>query len=703
MEPLKWPKLSHTNPTSIKEHAKVLSDDFKAVLDFVSADVSDVAPSLPRGIERKIAKGIQKGLIGINSCDHNTASISVQDSDLKSKTILTAITAETAAAFHNRVPQHLFRILRDSSDELKLKILTQEDAAPQGSRRVGTASGDQVLPHTPPDSPPEEADSELAIDYGSDTEALAYHDWEKSTILVDSRIKKLKGQLQEVEHERKAVRRRLKAEAGKIEKEVQELELERDAVDREHKEVLEAMNKRRLEQDRTGDYETDSVGYNLYESLDFFHGKNGENARVVNLKIESQAVVTRLFNMTANVLTRKAMAAVKQKGEPVGGTTFPSITHFLGAELRDDGNITLWAHGTDEYDWQEADAFDGLGKMPSWDQDMVASFASHVLERSENYLVEVKDVDLEMVDLQDRKRRAAMITDLVKKSVTTIPSLHIDVVKQICIYRRTTRDNTKALVLYFSNPVTANEVISHGLQWQGRWHPCEVYDPKFLDRCGRCQIYGHHAPECREPPRCGTCAGPHGTKLCISKFSKCASCDGPHTSSSSRCPAKRGRILDKLNARFPTRQDHQPFAIPTAEPEASRPSLSSPAPNLPNPHFDHPETTKECRPDSQPTPVHSAPSDPQVEHTSTTKERPSDPGPASVNIAQPDTPTLLARQLQDMVPAIEAALWSDFPEMRREPTQSAIKAVPQLEEQKCEKRRKLEEPSNEAKSDDEIL
>lgn len=705
MELPKWPKLSHTNPADIKEHATLLSDEFKAVLDFVSAGVSDVAPSLPKGIEHKITKGIQKGLIEINSRDHSTTSISAEDQDLKSKTILKAITAETAAVFHNRVPQHLFKILRDSSDELKLKILTQEDAATRGSIRAGTSSGDQVLPYTPPGSPPEETDSALSIYYGSDTEGLANHDYDKSSNALESRIDKLKEQLQEVERERNAVRQKLKEKASKIKKEVQELELENDAVDRRHTETLKAMSKRRLEQDRTGDYGTDAVGYNVYEPADLYFGKQDLNARCVFLKIGKQAVVNRLFNMPVEVLMRKVQAAVIQKGQLVGDRRFPSIEHFVGSELLDDGNIELWAISADEYDFRtaEGDAFDGLHEMPFWDQDILASFASHVTEQSEIYQVEVRDINLEMMDLRHRKRKAALITDLVKQNVAAISSLHIDVVKNVLLDRRTTYDDSQALILCFSNPITANEVISHGLQWQGRLHPCEVHDPKLLDRCGRCQVYGHQDHDCPGPLRCGTCTGQHHTKLCTSESLRCALCDGPHRSRSSRCPAKRARVLDKLNARFPTGQGHQPFAIPTAEPEDSHPSLSSLAIDLPNPQVDHASITKQCRPDSGPTPVHTAPLDPQVEHTSTTNECHPDPAPTSVNTAPPDTPTLLARQLQDRVPAIEAALWSNVSDMGREATLSATETAPQLDDHRREKRRRLEEPANEVGLDDEIL
>lgn len=698
----KWPKLCHQNPADIKEHAVLLGDEFKAVLEFLSASVSDrdTAPSLPRGIERKITKGVKKGLAEFESRYSSTTSISLEDRDLISNTILKTITAETAAAAHHRVPQYLFKILQDSYNELKIKIVTQEDAVPQR----GTALRNELLPHTPPGSPPKETDSELcSITYGSDTEALAHRDYDKISDPLDSRIDELKLQLQEVECERKAVPQRLKVKAGIIKKEVQELELERGAICQRYKEVLNAIRKRRLEQDRTGDYGSEYVGYNVWESPDFHFDKRDENARRVSLKIESQPVVNRLFNMTADVLLRKAMAAVVEKSEPIEDKRFPTITHFLGAELQDDGDIRLWANTIDGFVWQESDAFEGLEKMPSWDQDIVSSFATHVTELSETYLVELKDVNLEMLCLEDRKRKAAVITDLVKHNVTAVPSLHIDVVKQICLYRRTPHDNTKTLVLHFSNPVTANEVLSHGLQWQGKLYPCEVYDPKFLDQCGHCQVYGHLVHDCTNHLRCGICTGQHRWKVCTSDVRRCALCDGPHRVRSSRCPARRARHLDKRNVRFPTGQDDQPFAIPTGKPDDSCSSTSSPTPDVTHQPAEHTSTTKECHRDPETSPNHTPPQDPQVEHTSTTEECHPDHDLTSVNTAPPDTPTLLARQLQDTLPAIEAALWSNISDMGREASLSATEIPLQFDDHKREKRRRLEEPATQVGLDDEIL
>lgn len=389
---------------------------------------------------------------------------------------------ETAVAFHIRVPQYLFKILQDSYNELHLKLVVRQNAAPQqGPTMARIASGKEVLPHTPPESPPGETDSKVSLHCGSDTEGLAHHDFMKATNRSIGRVRKLKVQLQEAESERKAVRQRLREKASKIEKEIRKAELEVKAAERRYSEVLETMRERRLEQNRTGDYGSEAVGYKVSESEYFCIAKRDDTARFVILEIEQQAGVNRLFNMPANVSMRKVKEAVEQKSTTVEGMTFPSISLFLGAELLDDGNVALWGNTIDEYDQDfEGAAFDGLQEIPFWDQDIFASFASHVTQPCKTYTVEVKDITVQMVDLRDRKRKAAVVTELVQHNVKAIPSLHIDLVRNIRFVRRTTNDNSQALVLGFSSSVTANEVIFHGLYWQGKCYSCEVYDIKTL-------------------------------------------------------------------------------------------------------------------------------------------------------------------------------------------------------------------------------
>ena len=634
MDRPKWPKLSQRKPVDIKEHAALIDDYFKAILQFLRVGVSDIAPSLPKGIESKIKRGIEKGLVEVESRDYCTTSISVEDRDLISNTILKEITAATAAAFHNRVPLYLFEILQDSYNELNLKLVAQQIAAPQqGVKMAGKATGNETLPHTPPDSPPEDTDSDLSVEFGSDTEGLVESDWCDSTRKLDTQASKLKAHLQEVNRERKAVSQRFGEKASQIKQEMQKVELEKQATDKRYAESLEAMERRRFEQDRTGDYGTEAVGYHTYESHDLFCAKRDGTGRRVFLNIAKQAVVNRLFNMPAGVLLRKVKEAVMRREEAL-----PSLTCFLGAELSDDGNVALWAD--DDRQKCEGDAFNGLREMPLWDQDIIGSFASHAVEPYDTYTIEVKNITLEMVGLRDRKQKAAVITKLVKQNVTAIPSLHIDIVKDIRFSRRTTNDNSHALVLDFSNPATANDVISHGLQWQGELYSCEVFDRKFFDRCGRCQTYGHHADSCSGFLRCGNCTGPHRTRFCTSSLRRCALCDEPHRSNYPRCRARRIRVLDKINARFPRgEEDHPSLAGLSGESKASSQSLSS----LKTSH-----------------PILSG------DHVSTTKAQRSDPASPPLPTEPRDTPTPVAQQFQDILPAIEAALRFDFSNMRRE-------------------------------------
>ena len=58
-------------------------------------------------------------------------------------------------------------------------------------------------------------------------------------------------------------------------------------------------------------------------------------------------------------------------------------------------------------------------------------------------------------------------------------------------------------------------------------------------QCFRCQDFGHNAKDCRGPPRCVGCSGPHNVKDCPASGGsspKCCNCGGPHTASYGGCP-----------------------------------------------------------------------------------------------------------------------------------------------------------------------
>lgn len=399
------------------------------------------------------------------------------------------------------------------------------------------------------------------------------------------------------------------------------------------------MEIRRSEQDRTGDYGREHTGYCATESTHDFFARRELTSRCTTLRIQDQAVVNRLFNMTANVLMRKVGDAVRQNTELVGGRRFPTITNYLGAELLNTGDIGLWANSTDDYHFWDSkpDTFDSLSNMPPWDQAIFGSFASHLTEPYATYSVEVKDVTAEMIELGDRKGKAAVITKLVTQNVAAIPSLHIDIVKDIRISGITTHDNNQALVLDISNAGTANEVIHRGLQWEGQTHLCEVFDVRSLDRCGYCQEYGHHADICTRIPRCGNCAGRHSTKACRSSFIKCASCAEPHRARSADYQGKKARRVDKLNARFPTEDCSAAGAVPSKEPQAVFRTANS---------------------------SETDPSAPQIEQSDTMKEGLSKSSsiPAQSTFSFALTPS--AQQLQDKFPVTEADLQSGLSNLR---------------------------------------
>ena len=87
-----------------------------------------------------------------------------------------------------RVPHYLFTVLHDSYKELYLKIVARVDAASaHGGDMAGTASGNEILPHTPPESPLEDTDSEILPRYESDTPGLAHYDRDYSMIPFPSK------------------------------------------------------------------------------------------------------------------------------------------------------------------------------------------------------------------------------------------------------------------------------------------------------------------------------------------------------------------------------------------------------------------------------------------------------------------------------------------------------------------------------------
>ena len=171
-----------------------------------------------------------------------------------------------------------------------------------------------------------------------------------------------------MERERKAVSQRPREKARKVKKQRQEVELKGKGADKRHSESLGVVEVRQSEQDRTGDYGTEAVGYDA-KPVEFLLNKQDLAARGVILRIEKQAVVNRSFNVPASVLMRKFEEAASKK-RTVGDKCRPNYTYLFRAELLNDGNVRLWTKNTNIYNWERStnDTFHGPQEIPLWDK-----------------------------------------------------------------------------------------------------------------------------------------------------------------------------------------------------------------------------------------------------------------------------------------------------------------------------------------------
>lgn len=73
-------------------------------------------------------------------------------------------------------------------------------------------------------------------------------------------------------------------------------------------------------------------------------------------------------------------------------------------------------------------------------------------------------------------------------------------------------------VLLWATPQLAHTLLEQTLvSYEYRWLPVKPFNPPEVT-CLRCDKKGHLASNCRNPPRCRTCQGPHNTRECPNKL-----------------------------------------------------------------------------------------------------------------------------------------------------------------------------------------
>jgi hypothetical protein len=100
------------------------------------------------------------------------------------------------------------------------------------------------------------------------------------------------------------------------------------------------------------------------------------------------------------------------------------------------------------------------------------------------------------------------------------------------------------------NTETTEHLLTHGLLIGNRKFSVVPAKPahKVL-QCYNCQLFGHHAIDCKQATYCGKCSGNHKTRDCTltpkTGRAHCANCQQPHPAYSATCIAYRKEVEKK--------------------------------------------------------------------------------------------------------------------------------------------------------------
>lgn len=105
-----------------------------------------------------------------------------------------------------------------------------------------------------------------------------------------------------------------------------------------------------------------------------------------------------------------------------------------------------------------------------------------------------------------------------------------------------TKQPTTFVKVSILNETIADKLLNEGITlFEFLKFKCEkAHIPQTATQCFNCQLFGHTQTNCKAPPKCHKCAGPHSSKTCTQTTDpKCANCGGPHMASSRFCPTYR--------------------------------------------------------------------------------------------------------------------------------------------------------------------
>ena len=165
----------------------------------------------------------------------------------------------------------------------------------------------------------------------------------------------------------------------------------------------------------------------------------------------------------------------------------------------------------------------------------------------------------------------------------------LDDLKSLLVHRYTSiihltrifRDNqpTTRIRIDFHSQHEIQSILQHGyIYFDNIRYSVAPYKPLLpIDRCYKCQKFGHRIHDCPNESKCYKCGETHPYNPNCANPVKCANCTNSHSAGSPECPAKisyRRQILQQQ------RQQQQPNSSPTSQARhqfSTSPTFPSPA------------------------------------------------------------------------------------------------------------------------------
>ena len=606
---LNWPSLSRERPKDVFEHANALENDFKALHEHVKtlkASKRHLA-KLPSGYTSKIVKGITQGVTEAIDNEYYPKFVSDIDKGLFCKTLLQAIRSELATEAHDRIPLLEFDILHNSYKELVKKLTSylaldarKRDMTPDSDLEQNRGNGSRLptshninLAATP-----DFEDEEGGVDSETDEDARdilrTFRTIEDEGTILSHHLELLEGYTEDpgvpdfairharnamgsgeerrkgVQSEQKEGRRNTmdkgeegpesaKGEKREVEKGIQDSAIvgyeacKANAVARFSRlqdDDSDSNAMRDLDHDKTPrkrkkkpEHPRKEETRSTHDGATVNNGFAAEFSKSVTFEIKHQATVNRLTMATCQEMIDHLYRSLQK----IIATreSLPDLIGLSEPRLLDDGDVMFRAD-TDSQDLVN------LALINAWESEFEACFSP----RGPTFTLAMTGIMLNSMDIATRKSKAHVIHELISLNRDRFSPLHteFDIIDIYWAFRSAGKCFT-SLLIELPTRELANEVLQQGFAWQGVIHRCQmVLQASRLNRCCRCQSYGHLKAQCAAPYRCGKCAEAHPTKDCTSPNKQCAACGSGHRAKNKNCPVRKA--------------EQKKIRVPTPEPTA---------------------------------------------------------------------------------------------------------------------------------------